>query len=118
MIKIIDNIMKFVKNNAVAMDRGLNRMAIDIERLSKEQVPVDKGQLRSSGNHSRVGIMKYKVTYNKVYARFQEFGGDDSRTVKNYKYPGKKKGFLRDPGRIIAKQAFSYFKQEARTVTV
>lgn len=115
-ITIINKIMNFVKNNADAMDRSLNRMAVDIERLSKDQVPVDKGQLRSSGTHSRIGYLSYKVTYNKVYARFQEYGGDAKRTVRHYTYPGRKSHYLSDPGHIIARQAVNYFLQEARTV--
>lgn len=117
-LKIVNNIKKFAKENADAMDRALNKMAIDIERLSKEQVPHNKGQLKASGKHQRIGYLKYAVSYNKVYARFQEFGGDDTRTVRKYSKPGKKKFYLRDPGRQIIQRVIDYFKEQVRTIRV
>ncbi len=117
-VTIINNIRKFAQENANAMDRALNKMAIDIERLSKEQVPHSKGQLKASGRHEKVGYLKYKVSYNKVYARFQEFGGDGKRVVRKYSLPGKKKFYLRDPGRTIAQRVIDYFKEQARTIRV
>lgn len=118
MIKIVDKIIKFAQENGNAMDRALLRMAVDIDRMSKDQVPLDKGHLRASGHFTKKGFMNYIVSYNMVYARFQEFGGDATRTVKHYKYPGKKKFYLRDPGREISKRAIDYFKQEAALVRV
>jgi hypothetical protein len=96
------------------MDRALNRMVIDVERLSKAQVPHNKGQLKSSGHHERKGFLLYRIVFNKVYALYQEFGGDGKgRVVKKYSKPGKKKFYLRDPGRLIASKAMSYFRNEA-----
>jgi hypothetical protein len=115
---IKDNLMRFVMNNANAMDRAMNRMAVDIERLSKAQVPIKKGPLRASGHFERSGLMKYKVWFNKVYARFQEFGGDGRRTVRRYTTPGTKKGYLKDAGQEISKNATNYLRQEASTVRV
>lgn len=113
---IIDNLPKYVKENANALDRALNRMSIDIERLSKSQVPLLKGQLRASGYHTRRGIMSYSVGYNKVYAAYQEFGGDGRRTIKHYSKAGTGKGYLKDPGDTISKQAFQYFTSEVRNI--
>jgi hypothetical protein len=115
-LTITDNIMKFVIANSGAMDRALNRMAIDIERLSKEQVPVDHGQLRSAGDHLQLSLLRWVVKYDKVYARYQEFGGDGRRVVRNYSKPGSKAFYLKDPGDTIAQNALSYIKQEAGTI--
>lgn len=116
--KIVNKLLEFAKENEGAMDRALNRMAVDIERLSKMQVPHDKGQLKASGYHKKEGRLHYTVGYNKVYARYQEFGGDGKRIVKNYSKPGKKKFYLKDPATMIAKRAVDYFKQEAKGVKV
>lgn len=117
--KVIDNIKKFAKENSMAMDRALNKMAIDIERLSKEQVPHgETGHLKASGKHEKAGYLDYKVSYNKVYARYQEFGGDGRRTVRNYSLPGKKAHYLRDPGRQIAQRVISYFMEQAASIRV
>lgn len=117
-LKVIDKMPSFISGNYGAMDRSLNRMAIDIERLSKEQVPVLKGQLRSSGKHRRIGPLKYVMEYLKEYARFQEFGGDGKRTVRHYTYPGKKAFYLRDSAQTIVSKAISYFKSEAERIKV
>lgn len=129
-VKIIDNSKKFMELSEDATDRALNNMAIDIERLSKAQVPVGPtkamlkkagkstkrytapGSLKSSGYHRKIGKMKYVVAYNKEYALYQHEGGDGKRVVKNYTRAGKKKHFLIDPAQLIASKAFTYLKRE------
>lgn len=126
-LKVIDNILGFVRNNGNAMDRALNRMAVDIERQAKSRVPVSAtlamgnkrgggGHLRASGTHRKQGFLKYIVEFNKEYAAFQEWGGDGKRIVRHYTTPGTGKFYLRDAGRNIAGKAFDYFKQEARSI--
>ena len=117
-IKVIDNIQQFVVQNEAAMDRALNRMAIDIERASKARVPVDKGQLRASGYHMRIGPLNYRVVFNKEYAAYQEFGGDGRRTVKRYTTPGTGKFYLKDSGDRVKENALSYIKQENNNIKV
>lgn len=117
-LKIINNINQFVQKNATAMDRGLARAAVDIERLAKAKVPVDKGQLKASGRHIKVGFMKYRTEFNKEYAAFQEFGGDSTRTVRKYTTPGTGKFFLKNAGDTVKGRILGYFKQEARTIKV
>lgn len=117
-LKIINKFNKFLSSSYSALDRALNRMAIDIERLSKQQVPHDKGQLKASGYHRKVGILKYIVAYNKEYAHFQEVGGDPDRgiVVRKYSKPGKKKYFLRDPANIIEKRSMEYIVSESARI--
>lgn len=117
-IKIIDNIVKFVKAEANATDRALNRMAVDIERLAKVRVPVDKGQLKSSGGHRRVGFLNYRTEFNKEYAAYQEFGGDGKRVVKRYTTPGTGKFYLKSSGDQIAEQAVTYIRNEVSKIKV
>lgn len=119
-VRINDRAKQFIIENAAGMDRSLNRMAIDIERLSKQQVPHKKGQLEASGGHRRVSPLHYVVEYNKEYAEYQHRGQrrDGTRVVRKYSKPGKKKEFLSDPGDTIADKAVSYFKQEGTTIRV
>lgn len=117
-MKVINKLLDFVRKNSGAMDVALNRMAVDVERLSKAQVPLKHGQLRSSGSHVKNGPLSYSVSYNKKYARFQEFGGDDKRVVKNYSKPGTKSFYLRDAGKEIAKNALNYIKQEVQSIRI
>lgn len=112
--KLPDFINKFYQG----ADRALNRMAIDIERLSKVQVPHLKGQLKASGHHFKQGFLNYRIEYNKEYARYQEFGGDGKRIVTHYSKPGKKKFYLRDPGRLIGSKALDYLRNELKGIAV
>jgi hypothetical protein len=117
-VTIIDNLAKFGTEMVKGLDRALNLMAIDIERLSKAQVPLKTGQLRSSGYHRKRGTLDYVVVYNKEYARYQEFGGDGKRKVRNYSKPGTKPFYLRDPGRLVANNSLKYIEQEATRVKI
>lgn len=117
-VRIIDNLGKFVTGFTSSMDRALNRMSIDIERLSKATVPIKHGHLKGSGYHRRTGLLNYRIVFNMEYARYQEFGGDDKRTVRKYTYPGKKKFYLRDAGNTIAEKATQYFIQEASRIKI
>lgn len=130
-IEIIDNLPKWLEANTNALDRALNRMAIDIERLSKAQVPVgptkkqnksssSSGQLRASGHHKKVGFLEYHTIYNKVYAAYQEYGSwpDGSHKIRNHTKPGSKTFYLRDAGRTISRAALDYIKQEVERITI
>lgn len=120
--KIIDKMNKFIEQNARAMDRAVNRMAVDVERSAKARVPVSPhgGHLRASGMHKKKGFMKYVVVFDKEYAGYQEFGQrkDGSHVVRHYSTPGTGKFYLRDSGRNVAKNAIQYFKQEARSFSI
>jgi len=126
--------VQFASQNTDAMDRALNKMSIDIERMAKQQVPVSAtkemkraagsrvtrggGHLQSSGRTTRLGILSFAVIFNKEYAAYQEWGGDGKRVVKNYSTPGTKKFYLRDPGDLITSRGLEYIKNEARDIKV
>jgi hypothetical protein len=110
--KFIDKSKNFMSEVYGGADRALNVMMIDIERMSKQQVPFKKGQLKSSGYHKRVGDLKYKIGYNKEYALFQHEGGDGKRVVRRYSHPGKKKHYLIDPAREVVSKVTDYLKQQ------
>ena len=111
MVTVKNNIKKFAAKASAAADMVLSGMGVDILRLSKQQVPVDKGQLQSSGILERAGKLQYRIVYNKKYARFQHEGGDDKRRVRRYTYPGKKSHFLSDPANIIKQNQGNYLKK-------
>ena len=119
-IRIVNNIMRFVAQSEKACDRALNRMAIDIERLAKQTVPFDKGQLKSSGYHTKVGTLHYRTVFNKEYAAYQEFGQrqDGSHVVRRHSHAGKKAHYLGDAGKTIGARAIDYIKQEVRSIRV
>lgn len=122
--KVINNLKKFSKQDQEASDRAFERMAVDILRLSKIRVPHGKtGFLESSGRYRRVGILKYVVEYgqegaSKAYARFQEYGGDGNRVVRNYTKPGSGKAFLRGSAEQVVKNALNYITSEKKGIRI
>lgn len=118
MIKKIDNIKKFVRNNEKIMDTVLGRMSNDIVTIAKITVPFKQGDLMKSGKAERVMSMKHKVVFDTKYASYQERGRrqDGSRVVRNYSTPGTGKDFLKNAGKTVASNALNYLKQGASTV--
>jgi hypothetical protein len=116
-VKITDNSTRFAKNVQGSADLVLSRMAIDIERAAKLQVPKDKKRLLQSGRHERKAHLRYEVSFNTKYARYQHEGGDGKRTVRNYTTPGTKSHYLSDPGNAVVKRSMEYIKAEMRRVT-
>jgi len=123
-VKIINNLKKFVKKDREAGEVAFERMAVDILRLSKIKVPHgDTGILESSGRYRKTGVLKYVVEYGqegpaKAYARFQEYGGDGKRIVRNYTKSGSGKGFLRESADTIVNNAMNYITSEKKGLKV
>ena len=109
-VKVINNLNKFVGKNYLALDRAMERMAVDIERLAKQKVPVELGPLQSSGRKVKLGLLKHRVEFNKEYAAFQEFGGDKTRKVRKYTTPGTGAHFLRDAGVKVSERVIQYIR--------
>jgi len=123
-IKIINNLKKFVKKDREAGDRAFERMAVDILRLSKIKVPHgDTGILESSGRYRKLAVLKYVVEYGqegpaKAYARFQEYGGDGNRVVRNYTKAGSGKAYLRGSADTVMNNALNYITSEKKGIKV
>src|SRR5438128_12456902 len=102
---------EFIGKSDAAMDMALATMAVDIERMSKMQVPHDTGALQNSGSIRRKGLKKYSVEYNKPYARRWEY-----ETPRHGFKQGRKSRYLRDPAEMVASRATDYFKRAAAQV--
>lgn len=120
--KIVDNLKKFTKKDREAGDRALERMAVDILRLSKIRVPHgDTGMLESSGRYRKTGVLSYVIEYgqegaSKAYARFQEYGGDGKRVVRNYTKQGSGKEYLGGSAEQIVRNALDYIISEKKGI--
>jgi len=118
-VRIIDKSGRFADQNAMAMDLALNNASVDILRLSKMQVPHDKGNLSSSGKYERKGLMSFFVSYNESgiapYARRWEF-----ETPKGGFKKGRKSRYLRDPAELIGSRAnmTKLFKEAASRIRI
>ena len=82
--KVLREVSKYGERVSDLIDRETAYAAFEVQRLAKEEVPVDKGILKNSINNIRVGGFKgvrrmvSKITYligtNVVYSRYIEFG--------------------------------------------
>ena len=82
--KVLREVSKYGERVSDLIDKETAYAAFEVERLAKEEVPVDKGILKNSINNIKVGGFKgvrrmvSKITYligtNVVYSRYIEFG--------------------------------------------
>ena len=129
---VISHLPEFQRNTVRKIDKIMEGLAREIEREAKFKVPKSVGKmgaeklgtkntkgavhgaLQRSIMVKQVANMRYQVTAGEFpslpYARFQEFGGDSNRRVRNYSTPGTGKGYLGDTGNRVMTKALSRFK--------
>lgn len=116
MIRIEDRLPEFSQNLKSNLDDGMRELARDILIESQNRAPFKRGQLRTDSDIKKLATAVYQVRYHKEYARFQEFGGDGNRIVRNYTTPGTGKGYLGDTGdRLFSKAIHTLKKHAGRT---
>jgi hypothetical protein len=76
------------------------------------------GGLRADSETRQIKKMHWRISFWKVYARYQEFGGDSNRTVRKYTTPGTGAHFLRNAGDEQVKKLVSKFKKHGSRVKV
>lgn len=121
--RIINNLKKFAKRNREGCSIALEKMAIDTLRLAKIRAPQKKSFLQGSGTYERKGDLSFIVKFgqsgpSKAYARFQEYGGDGKRVVRNYSKPGSGKRYLGGAGDEVPKNALHYIKSQTAKIRV
>lgn len=97
-VKINDRIQEFGISARNQLDTAIMQSAVNILVASKHKAPFNKGGLRSDTETKRIVPMHWRVSYWKEYARFQEFGGDGKRIVRNYTTAGTGKKYLSTAG--------------------
>lgn len=116
MMRVEDRLPQFSAKLIRNLDDGMRELAKDILIQSQNKAPFKRGQLRADSDIKKLKTARYQVRYHKEYARFQEFGGDSTRTIKNYTTPGTGKGYLGDTGdRIFSKAIITLKKHAGRT---
>lgn len=97
-VKVVDKLPSFARQLRNAYDDALSEVAKDILIASRNVAPFQKGALRRESDTSQVRLLLWRVSYWIEYARYQEFGGDEKRTVRNYSTAGTGKHFLQKTG--------------------
>ena len=108
---IINRMPSFSRSVDSIMEDALREGGRDILVKAKTKAPFQKGGLRSESDVSSQGRLKQRVSFWKEYARFQEFGGDSKRRVRNYSHSGTGAHYLRDSGDEQAKKMNMIFKK-------
>lgn len=112
-VKVDDRLPQFTMKMHNVMNDAIREAARDILITSRNRAPFQKGQLRANSETKQIGILRHRVSYWKVYARYQEFGGDGKRVIRNYSTSGTGRGFLRNSGDEQAKKLTYTLKKHA-----
>lgn len=98
------------KTNA-SLSQAIQSMCLSIKNTSQLVVPKDSKALTRSARIERIDNDTMAVSYGKglAYARYQEFGGDGRRVVRNYTTPGTHAHFLKQSGDAVAKRGIKEF---------
>ena len=97
-VTIDDRLPQFSRSLENMLDSALRSGARDILIDAKNNAPFKKGHLRSDSSVKKNERLSYRISFFKEYARFQEFGGDGKRTVRNYTTAGTRKRYLSRAG--------------------
>lgn len=97
-VKVIDKMPTFKRNLYVTLNNALADGSRDVLINAKNRAPYKKGALRSNSENKQMNFLFWRISFWVEYARFQEFGGDNKRTVRNYSTPGTGKKFLSKSG--------------------
>lgn len=98
-VRVVNKMPAFKRSLYNVLGDAMREAARDIVVVSRNRAPYDKGGLRNEPDPIvKKGDLHYWVQYTAKYARFQEFGGDGKRTVRNYTTSGTGKRFLKTAG--------------------
>lgn len=113
--RINNNLPSFAKNLNVNLDAAFREATRNILINAKIRAPFDKGGLRADTDGKKVGGNKWRVSFWKEYARFQEFGGDAMRKIRKYSTAGTGSKFLSRAGNDQAKNMRQTLLKHARS---
>lgn len=95
-----------------AMEEAQDEITREVENTAPKGL---SGDLRAAKRTTKPKKHSRRISMYKEYARFQEFGGDSKRRVRNYTTAGTGPHFLRNAGnKQVKKIARTYKKHAAR----
>lgn len=113
-LRIRDRLPQFKRSLYSVMDDAIKEAARDTLINAKSRAPFEKGSLRAQSDFKAVKFLLQRVSFSVEYARFQEFGGDSRRRVRNYTTVGTGKAYLKTAGDAQAKKLSYTFRKHAR----
>jgi len=107
--KITDHSGAFKAKLAIALDKGMGHLALDILNLSRMQVPHKTGRLTNSSVITRKSPTNFHIEYNTEYA------GAVHNINKNYRN-NRKWHYLIDPANSLVRDKEKYIKQAVGSI--
>lgn len=112
-VKVINRLPMFSKSLYRVLNDAMRESSKDILINAKQKAPFRQGGLRSDANNREVEFLHHRVSFNKEYARFQEFGGDSKRKVRHYTTSGTGAHYLKKSGDAEVRKLKANFKKHA-----
>jgi len=113
-VTVIDRMPAFKISANRVLNDALSEGAKEILYNARTRAPYKKGPLRANSETRQMGILWHRISFWLVYARFQEFGGDGKRVIRNYTTPGTGKGYLKKSGDEVAQRLRNTFRKHGR----
>lgn len=111
---VLKNIRAVKKEHAAAVERGLVKAGLFLQRASQKIVPVDTGALKNSAFTRKEGEglkTKVRVGYTKEYAIYVH------ENLEARHRPGKTAKYLERPARQLRKQMLEIVSKEIEKAT-
>ena len=116
-VRVVDRMPQFKQSAFSVLNDALSEGAKEVLINAKTKAPYKKGGLRSQSDTRQIAKLVHRISFWIEYARYQEFGGDGKKIVRNYSTPGTGKGYLGTAGdevTIKLKMMFKKHGQRAR----
>jgi hypothetical protein len=108
---IVDRMPRFKSSAYNVLNDAIIEGAKDVLIKAKTKAPYKKGGLRSQSDTRQTRPLSQRISFWIEYARYQEFGGDGKKIVRNYSTPGTSKGYLKSSGDEVAASLRRTFKK-------
>lgn len=113
-VVVRDRLPSFSRSAKQVLGDALKDGASDVLVKAKTKAPFKKGQLRSNTDIRALSQLHYRISFWMEYARFQEFGGDSKRRVRNYTTSGTGSKYLKTSGDEVAERIDRTFMMHGR----
>lgn len=117
-VKIVDKLPSFSRHMKTTLDDAVAEAAKDVLINAKNRAPFAKGALRREADVKQSKMLTYIISFWVEYARFQEFGGNAKRRVRNYTTGGTGAHFLKSSGDEQVSKLAATVKKHALRIRV
>lgn len=111
---VVDRMPQFKRSAYNVLNDALIEGAKEVLFNAKTKAPYKKGGLRGNSDVHQEKKLLQRISFWIEYARYQEFGGDGKKIVRNYSTPGTGKGYLGTAGDEVTIKLRMMFKKHGQ----